>query len=189
MRPNDHLVMIGFGGGLTWAASVVQWNVTPKAEVSTWHRFGRQTFYGLSRVRCDGAAEFDYLPFDRVLEYVRSARAIVTHAGVGSVTGILGDLSHLFEKLLFAGENLLGRRIARSAGAGQRRGFELGVFFRLQVSFGQAGAVVVTLHRLCQHIKEGWIQGRSRPVFFTCLPLSLCRAFVNAQRTGERLDR
>ncbi len=41
--------------------------------------------HGLSRVRCDGAAEFDYLPFDRVLEYVRSARAIVTHAGVGSV--------------------------------------------------------------------------------------------------------
>ena len=41
--------------------------------------------HGLSAVRCDGAIEFDYLPFDRVLDYVREARAIVTHAGVGSV--------------------------------------------------------------------------------------------------------
>jgi UDP-N-acetylglucosamine transferase subunit ALG13 len=41
--------------------------------------------HGLSVIRCDGAIEFDYLPFDRVLEYVRGARAIVTHAGVGSV--------------------------------------------------------------------------------------------------------
>ena len=41
--------------------------------------------HGLSPVRCVGATEFDFLPFDRVLEYVRGARAIVTHAGVGSV--------------------------------------------------------------------------------------------------------
>jgi len=41
--------------------------------------------HGLSAIRCNSATEFDYLPFDRVLEYVRSARAIVTHAGVGSV--------------------------------------------------------------------------------------------------------
>ncbi len=41
--------------------------------------------HGLSAVRCDGATEFDFLPFDRVLEYVQGARAIVTHAGVGSV--------------------------------------------------------------------------------------------------------
>ena len=41
--------------------------------------------HGLSPIRSEGATEFDYLPFDRVLEYVRDARAIVTHAGVGSV--------------------------------------------------------------------------------------------------------
>ena len=41
--------------------------------------------HGLSTIRCAGATEFDYLPFDRVLEYVCEARAIVTHAGVGSV--------------------------------------------------------------------------------------------------------
>ncbi len=51
VRPNDHLVLVGFGGGLTWGASVVQWNVTPKPEVSGWHRLSRQTVYGLSRVR------------------------------------------------------------------------------------------------------------------------------------------
>ncbi len=51
VRPNDHLVLVGFGAGLTWGAAVVQWNVTAKPEVSPWHRIGRQAGYGLSRVR------------------------------------------------------------------------------------------------------------------------------------------
>jgi 3-oxoacyl-[acyl-carrier-protein] synthase III len=51
VRPNDHLVLVAFGGGLTWGASVVQWNVTAKAETSPWHRLGRKTLYRLSRVR------------------------------------------------------------------------------------------------------------------------------------------
>jgi len=51
VRPNDHLVLIGFGAGLTWAAAVVQWNVTAKQEVSAWHRFNRRAVYGLSAVR------------------------------------------------------------------------------------------------------------------------------------------
>jgi 3-oxoacyl-[acyl-carrier-protein] synthase-3 len=51
VRPNDNLVMVGFGGGLTWGAAVVQWNVTPKPEVSPLHRLSRQAVYGLSRVR------------------------------------------------------------------------------------------------------------------------------------------
>ncbi|HUS17383.1 MAG TPA: 3-oxoacyl-[acyl-carrier-protein] synthase III C-terminal domain-containing protein, partial [Chloroflexia bacterium] len=51
VRPNDHLVLIGFGGGLTWAAAVVQWNVTAKTEVSPWHRISRRAVYSLSRVR------------------------------------------------------------------------------------------------------------------------------------------
>jgi UDP-N-acetylglucosamine transferase subunit ALG13 len=41
--------------------------------------------YGPSAVRCDRATEFDYLPFDEVVELVRRARVVVTHAGVGSV--------------------------------------------------------------------------------------------------------
>lgn len=51
VRPNDHLVLIGFGAGLTWAAAVVQWNVTTKPEVSPWHRINRRAVYGLSKVR------------------------------------------------------------------------------------------------------------------------------------------
>ena len=41
--------------------------------------------YGPSAVRCNRATEFDYLPFDQVVELVRLARVVVTHAGVGSV--------------------------------------------------------------------------------------------------------
>jgi 3-oxoacyl-[acyl-carrier-protein] synthase-3 len=51
VRPNDNLVLVGFGAGLTWGAAVVQWNVTPKPEVSPLHRLSRQAVYGLSRVR------------------------------------------------------------------------------------------------------------------------------------------
>jgi UDP-N-acetylglucosamine transferase subunit ALG13 len=41
--------------------------------------------HGPSLQRCRGAVEFDYLPFDDVVEYVREARAVVMHAGVGSI--------------------------------------------------------------------------------------------------------
>jgi UDP-N-acetylglucosamine transferase subunit ALG13 len=41
--------------------------------------------YGPSLVRSDGASEFDYLGFDEVVEYIRQARAVFMHAGVGSV--------------------------------------------------------------------------------------------------------
>ena len=41
--------------------------------------------HGPSRVRCHGAVEFEYLPFDDVVAYVRQARAVIMHAGVGSV--------------------------------------------------------------------------------------------------------
>ena len=51
VRPNDNLVMVGFGAGLTWGAAVVQWNVTPKPEASPLHRLSREAVYSLSRVR------------------------------------------------------------------------------------------------------------------------------------------
>ena len=41
--------------------------------------------YGPSLVRLEGATEFEYLGFDEVVEYIRRARAVVMHAGVGSV--------------------------------------------------------------------------------------------------------
>jgi 3-oxoacyl-[acyl-carrier-protein] synthase-3 len=30
MKPNDNIVMVGFGGGLTWATAVMQWQTAPK---------------------------------------------------------------------------------------------------------------------------------------------------------------
>jgi UDP-N-acetylglucosamine transferase subunit ALG13 len=41
--------------------------------------------HGPSHVRCEGAVESEYLSFDEVVDYIREARAVVMHAGVGSV--------------------------------------------------------------------------------------------------------
>ncbi len=32
MKPGDHVVIVGFGGGLTWAAAVIEWQKQPKIE-------------------------------------------------------------------------------------------------------------------------------------------------------------
>jgi UDP-N-acetylglucosamine transferase subunit ALG13 len=41
--------------------------------------------YGPSAIRDDRAEQVDYIPFDTVVENIRNARAVVMHAGVGSV--------------------------------------------------------------------------------------------------------
>jgi 3-oxoacyl-[acyl-carrier-protein] synthase-3 len=51
LRPNDNLVLVGFGGGLTWGAATVKWGVTVQPEVSPWNRVRRQALYGVARVR------------------------------------------------------------------------------------------------------------------------------------------
>ncbi len=50
VRANDHIVLIGFGGGLTWAASVIKWGV-PKPEAPLLNRPRRQFAYALADVR------------------------------------------------------------------------------------------------------------------------------------------
>jgi UDP-N-acetylglucosamine transferase subunit ALG13 len=45
--------------------------------------------YGSSRIRPAGARCLDYVPFDAFDELVRSARVVVTHAGIGSVAAAL----------------------------------------------------------------------------------------------------
>lgn len=50
LRPDDNVVFVGFGGGLTWAASVVKWNVTPP-QVSLPRREWRRARYILARGR------------------------------------------------------------------------------------------------------------------------------------------
>ncbi len=41
--------------------------------------------HGSSAVRPPGATCIDFLPYDAFVKYIRSARAVVAHAGVGSV--------------------------------------------------------------------------------------------------------
>jgi len=37
VEPGQHIVLVGFGAGLTWAAAVVRWGVSPEEAVSPWH--------------------------------------------------------------------------------------------------------------------------------------------------------
>ncbi len=50
LQPDDNIVFVGFGGGLTWAASVVKWNVTP-TEKSLMEREWRRARYIYARSR------------------------------------------------------------------------------------------------------------------------------------------
>lgn len=54
LKPDDNVIFVGFGGGLTWAASVVKWDVTPP-EISVAGREWRRARYisarGRSRLR------------------------------------------------------------------------------------------------------------------------------------------
>ena len=50
LQPDDHIVLVGFGGGLTWASAVLKWDVTPP-EVSLLDREWRRTRYIWARVR------------------------------------------------------------------------------------------------------------------------------------------
>ncbi len=54
LHPDDNVVFVGFGGGLTWAASVVKWDVTPP-QVSVVDREWKRARYiavrGRSRLR------------------------------------------------------------------------------------------------------------------------------------------
>jgi 3-oxoacyl-[acyl-carrier-protein] synthase-3 len=54
VRPNDRLIFVGFGGGLTWGAIAAHWDVTPPPEVSRWQQLGRQTRIGFSHLRSLG---------------------------------------------------------------------------------------------------------------------------------------
>lgn len=50
LKPDDNVVFVGFGGGLTWASSVVKWNVTPP-EISRREREWKRARYMLARSR------------------------------------------------------------------------------------------------------------------------------------------
>jgi 3-oxoacyl-[acyl-carrier-protein] synthase-3 len=50
LGPDDNVVFVGFGGGLTWAASVVKWDVTPP-EISLVDREWKRARYVAARSR------------------------------------------------------------------------------------------------------------------------------------------
>lgn len=51
LRPNDNVVMVGFGAGLTWAATAVRWAVPGAQEVPRWRAGQRSAGYSLAKVR------------------------------------------------------------------------------------------------------------------------------------------
>jgi 3-oxoacyl-[acyl-carrier-protein] synthase-3 len=51
LRPDDNVVFVGFGGGLTWAAAMVKWNVTATDDLSLPAREWRRARYILARGR------------------------------------------------------------------------------------------------------------------------------------------
>jgi 3-oxoacyl-[acyl-carrier-protein] synthase-3 len=50
IQPDDRLVMVGFGAGLTWGAAVIKWMATPAPE-RPWRSRLRAGFYLLARIR------------------------------------------------------------------------------------------------------------------------------------------
>ena len=50
LKPDDNVVFVGFGGGLTWAASVIKWDVTPP-QVSLVDREWKRARYMAARSR------------------------------------------------------------------------------------------------------------------------------------------
>ncbi|MCB8920573.1 MAG: ketoacyl-ACP synthase III [Ardenticatenaceae bacterium] len=50
LHPDDNLVFVGFGGGLTWGSAVVKWNVTPPP-ISPMRRQWRRARYVAARAR------------------------------------------------------------------------------------------------------------------------------------------
>lgn len=44
LKPDDNIVFVGFGGGLTWAAAVVKWDVTPPDTMPSDREWGRARY-------------------------------------------------------------------------------------------------------------------------------------------------
>lgn len=62
LKPNDNLVMVGFGAGLTWAATAIKWATPGVREAPRWRSGQRSAEYGLARMRSR------FLQFSRKVE-------------------------------------------------------------------------------------------------------------------------
>ncbi|MDW8100202.1 MAG: beta-ketoacyl-ACP synthase III [Anaerolineae bacterium] len=55
IKQNDHLILVGFGGGLTWGAAAVQWSVPlPLPETPWWRAAQRSGSFHMAQVRSLG---------------------------------------------------------------------------------------------------------------------------------------
>ena len=64
LRPDDNVVFVGFGGGLSWAASAIKWDVTPPDVTMPDREWGRVRYVlarGRSRVRQMGRDVFNFV--------------------------------------------------------------------------------------------------------------------------------
>lgn len=71
LRPNDNLVMVGFGAGLTWAASAIRWAAPGVHPAPAWRAGQRSATYSLARVR------------SRLLNYSRKVEGSLAAEGDG----------------------------------------------------------------------------------------------------------
>jgi len=51
LRPDDNVVLVAFGAGLTWGSALLQWDATPPAEPTGLARFRRQLSYSFAGLR------------------------------------------------------------------------------------------------------------------------------------------
>lgn len=51
LKQDDTIVLVGFGGGLTWGATVLTWGVTPPPEPVLLNRYRREALYVLAQQR------------------------------------------------------------------------------------------------------------------------------------------
>ena len=52
IKPYNNLVFVAFGGGLTWGATLVTWDVTKTTSHNQlWHKLRRQALYRVARIR------------------------------------------------------------------------------------------------------------------------------------------
>lgn len=71
LRPNDNVVMVGFGAGLTWAATAIRWATPGARQAPAWRAGQRSATYGLARVR------------SRLLNYSRKVEGSLATEGDG----------------------------------------------------------------------------------------------------------
>ena len=52
IKPSNNLIFVAFGGGLTWGATLVTWDVTKTTSSNqVWHKLRRQALYRVARIR------------------------------------------------------------------------------------------------------------------------------------------